>query len=153
MNYELIGTCGTGQMPGELKRILRELRLGIAYLSSVFPEPYGCALDIVWTECEYSGSSVSAYPSIGLVPEEPLHGLVDLACRMQNILATFDQAVNWDEIDTVSVADRHAYELEESGLISLMDKDDDGEEDNEDDDDEDGWRRTDLLHGDDLDTH
>lgn len=86
MPWEVIGSCGSGQD--------WQLQLGLVFLSSVFEEPEDCELDIMYTDYEFGEGRIGSYPSIGLLYESQIGGLVQFASRCQDVLSAFNEAID-----------------------------------------------------------
>lgn len=121
MPWELIGSCGSGQD--------WQLQLGMTFLSSVFEEPEGCELDIMYTDCEFADGTIGAYGSIGLLYEEHIGGLSQFAARCQDVLWSFSTTLDWSKITPEAMADRYHYQLGPSGRLKVLD--DEAESDEE----------------------
>ena len=122
MPWELVGSCGSGQS--------WQLQIGLAFLSSVFEEPEGCELDIMYTDYEFGDGTIGEYASIGLLYENPVGGLVQFACRLQNALSEFNESMAWSKISPETLADRFDYQISASGRMKVLnDKTEDEEED------------------------
>lgn len=121
MPREAIGSCGSGHG--------WQLQVGLVFLRSVFEEPEGCELDILYTDYEFADGRIGAYAEIGLLCEGSLGGVMQFACRLQNALSDFDQAVDWSKLTPEALADKFGYQTGETGLLKVLD--DEPEDNNE----------------------
>ena len=124
MPWELIGSCGDGQ--------IWQLQIGQAFLSSVFEEPEGCELGIMYTDYEVGDSTIGACASIGLLYEEHIGGLEQFAARCQDVLWSFSTNLDWTKISPEAMADQYHYQLGPSGRLKVLDDGLDDEEEGSD---------------------
>lgn len=132
MPWVEIGSCGWGQLPGELDRVLMELSLGMTYLHHVCGDPPGGSeLGIMWCEHE-----LGEYPLIGLCYPGPGEPPWEYINNCEHALGIFDDAVDWGRLDPYSV---------QQGFEELPSDDDEEEEpdDEDDEDDEDDYSGSD----------
>ncbi len=95
MPWENVGSCGSGQLPGDRDWILRCYELAMYYLSCVLGDPpAGCYLGIMWHEHDYG-----EYPSLGVRWGHPQSDPPWTYIRRCEIaLSKFDEAIEWSDI-------------------------------------------------------
>lgn len=121
MPREQIGSCGSGHG--------WQLQVGLTFLQSVFEEPEGCELDILYTDYEFGDGRIGAYAEIGLLAEESIGGMPQFAARLHDVLFEFSQAVDWSKLTPEALADKFGYQTGETGLLKVPD--DEPEDNNE----------------------
>ena len=113
MSWELVGSCGNGQS--------WQLQIGLAFLSSIFEEPEGCELDIMYTDYEFSDGTLGAYGSIGLSYDNRVDRIEQFASRCQNALSVFSDHVDWSKLAPETLAERFSYQLSVGGRLKVLD--------------------------------
>ena len=96
MPWENIGSCGTGQIPGDRKWIIQCYEMALSYLKFLMGDPpEGCEIGIMWHEHE-----LGDYPSIGLHWEYPhTDAPWDLINKYETVLERFNEAIDWSAIE------------------------------------------------------
>ena len=117
MPWENVGSCGSGQLPGDRDWIVLCYELAIYYVSWVLGDPpAGCYLGIMWHEHDYG-----EYPSLGVRWGHPQSGPPWTSIRKCEIaLSKFDEAVEWFDISPGEIES----DLEAAGLLESNDESD-----------------------------
>ncbi len=115
MPWEHVGSCGSGQLPGDRDWITLCYEMAILYLNFVVEEPPdGCELGIMWHEHD-----LGEYPSIGVHWEHPQSEPPWRYIRKCEIaLSKFDEAIEWFDISP----DEIESDLEAAGLLEPNDE-------------------------------
>lgn len=110
MPWENIGSCGSGQLPGDREWILQCYGMALAYLNFIMPPPDGCEFGIMWHEHE-----LGDYPSVGLYWGSPQNdapwGFIN---KCEVILERFDDAISWSEIEPDAISEELDFDEEDS---------------------------------------
>lgn len=113
MPWEQIGECGSGDE--------RDLRIGLAFLVSIFDTAHEGKLGIMYLDSETGQGDLTSYASIGLHYQTHLAGIEVFAARLQDALSVFDDAVNWSEISPEAVAEKCGLQLSSENRIKVLD--------------------------------
>lgn len=94
--WENVGSCGSGQLPGDRDWIVHCYEMAISYITfAIGGPPEGCELAIMWHEYE-----LGDYPSVGVhlgFPHSDPPWQYTQKCEL--LLSKLDEAIDWHTLN------------------------------------------------------